>query len=332
MLKKLNNNFYKFLSYLAISNYISLNSFNSKNNFKIPLIFKIFQYLSLKKIFFFINKKRKQVGLQKDFLILLRKRKILVIDHIGKLAIHSFFSPIKKVYYELARNNFEQQFNNKNISFPRYSCRQHLGGILVVIEDKVSGVALSDCEQSVIDKFLYTYLNDIKNKIENDQNSNNSSDIYNVLHVAFLRLKKKLPVNSSLLKLYSICGEPFQKGEGYWPSNYCHGQTFPVNIFHCSSNQDKFYFIDFEPGLIGLGPYAYDLVFFILYASDLISENAMKNISKIMFSEKKSYYWAQYFLAQIIWWSRNRKLNDSQMKKIESRSLKTLSLINKTKD
>ena len=58
----------------------------------------------------------------------------------------------------------------------------------------------------------------------------------------------------------------------------------------------------------------------------------MKRITKNIFSEKEPYNWAQYFLAQIIWWSRKKKLNSSQLNKIESRSLKTLSLINETKE
>ena len=82
---------------------------------------------------------------------------------------------------------------------------------------------------------------------------------------------------------------------------------------------------------MGQGPYAYDFVFFVLYASDLISPNYMKKMAKIIFSEHKTHNWVQYFLAQIIWWSRNKSLNSSQLNKIELRSLKTLSLINKTK-
>ena len=41
-----------------------------------------------------------------------------------------------------------------------------------------------------------------------------------------------------------------------------------------------------------------DFVFFVLYASDLISDNCMKRITKNIFSEKEPYNWAQYFLAQ----------------------------------
>lgn len=331
MLRKLTNNYYKLMSYSAISRYFKSEIFNNENKKMLTLIFKILKFFNVKKKIPLFDQNEKEIT-SKDLSLFKRKRKILIIDHYRKIALHSFFSPFKKNLYDDARNSFEEQFRSKNILFPRYISEQNSGGILVVIEEKVPGVTLRECDQSIIDKFLDIYLNNFKKKTPNAVNSKDSQDIYNLLRSAFLRLHQKLPIDSSFLKLYSICGEPLKTEKGYWPTNYCHGQIFPINICYSKSDEDKFYLIDFEPGLIGLGPYAYDIVFFILYASDLISKNCMKRITKKIFSGKEFNNWSQYFLTQIIWWSRNRKLNDSQINKIEDRSLKTLNLINETQE
>ena len=98
----------------------------------------------------------------------------------------------------------------ESICFPRYACNQHLGGILVVAEERISGVALSDCEQLVIEKFLDTYLKNVNKNIPSESNSEADYSVYKLLHNASLRLKKTLPENSSFFKLSLICGEPFQ--------------------------------------------------------------------------------------------------------------------------
>ena len=64
-----------------------------------------------------------------------------------------------------------------------------------------------------------------------------------------------------------------------WPN-------FPINICYSKSDEDKYYVIDFEPGLIGIGPYAYDIAFFILYASDLISKIVLEELQKKFLLEK----------------------------------------------
>ena len=58
-----------------------------------------------------------------------------------------------------------------------------------------------------------------------------------------------------------LCEEPFQDEFSVWPSNYCHGQIFPLNIYYSNKSSEKYFFIDFEPKLVGLGPVAYDLIF-----------------------------------------------------------------------
>ena len=320
------------MSHLATSSYLASNLFLGENSVKAPLIFKIFRHFNIQKQIPLLDKNGDKVILKKGLSIFKRRRKTLVADCHSELMLHSFYSPFKKKLYEKARNTFEQQTQSKSIYFPRYACEQHLGGMLVVAEEKVPGVALSDCEQWVVEKFLDLYLDNVKKNLPAVLNSEDDRIVYNLLHSAALRLQKTLPIDSPFFKLSSICGEPFHNEKGYWPTHYCHGQIFPTNIFYRNIPKDRFYVIDFEPGLIGLGPYAYDFVFFVLYASDLISDNCMKRITKNIFSEKEPYNWAQYFLAQIIWWSRKKKLNSSQLNKIESRSLKTLSLINETKE
>ena len=80
---------------------------------------------------------------------------------------------------------------------------------------------------------------------------------------------------------------------------------------------------------MGVGPYAYDFTFFILYSLDLISSDYIKKIKENIFNKQEYLNWAQHFLAQIIWWSRNKSLNSAQLNKIESRSLIVLSFIKK---
>ena len=330
MLIKLKNIFYKLMSDLAISSYLPSNLFLGENSVKVPFLFKIIRKFNTQKQIPLLDKNSNKVILKKGLSIFKRKRKTLVADSNSELILHSFYLPFKKKLYEKARNDVEQQFQSENIFFPRYACKQHLGGILVVAEEKVPGVALSDCEQKVVEKFLDIYLDNVKRNIPAILNSETNRSVYNSLHFATLRLQRALPTNSSLSKLSSVCGEPFKNEKGYWPTNHCHGQFFVINILYCKSSKDKFYFIDFEPELMGQGPYAYDFAFFVLYASDLISPKYMEKMTKIIFNEQENYNWAQYFLAQIIWWSRNKSLNSSQLNKIELRSLKTLSLINKT--
>ena len=330
MLRKLKNDYYKLLSYSAISRYFKPEIFNNENKIMLNLILKIFNFFTTKKKNPVFDENRKTITSKNNFFFFKRKKKLVAIDHRRNIVLHSFFSPFKKKLYDDARNSFEGQIRSKNILFPRYMSEQNSGGILVVIEEKVPGVNLSECDQSVIDKFLDIYLDNFKKQVPIKNNSVNSQNIYNLLRTGLLRLNENLPKNSSFSKLYSICGEPFKTEKGYWPANYCHGQIFPINICYSKSDEDKYYVIDFEPGLIGIGPYAYDIAFFILYASDLISKNCIRRITKKIFIGKELNNWSQYFLTQIIWWSRNRKLNDSQINKIEDRSLKTLNLINET--
>jgi len=330
MLKKFVNNYYKLMSCLAISRYFESEIFKSEKITNFTLLLNILKFFSKKKKISLFKENEKKIISKKNLSLLKRKRKILAIDHYRNVVLHSFFSPFKKDFYDDARNSFEEQFRSKNILFPRYISEQNLGGILVVIEEKVPGAILSECDQLVIENFLDIYLNNFEKKIPNEVSLINSQNIYNLLRTAFLRLHQKLPINSSFLKLYSICGEPLNSEKGYWPSNYCHGQIFPINICYSKSDEDKFYLIDFEPGLIGLGPYAYDIVFFIFYASDLISKKCIKRITNKIFTGKNFSNWSKYFLTQIIWWSRNKKLEDSQINKIEYRSLKTLNLIKET--
>ena len=318
------------MSDLAICSYFPSNLFFGENRAKVSIIYKIFRKFTKYRQVPLLDKNGNRKTFKKGISIFKRKRKTIVADFDNELMLHSFYFPFKKNLYEKTRYAVEKQFISESICFPRYACNQHLGGILVVAEEKISGVALADCEQLVVEKFLDTYLDNVNKNIPSDLNSEADSSVYKLLHTASLRLKKTLPENSSFFKLSLICGEPFQNQKGYWPTSYCHGQVFPINILHNKSHKDKFYFIDFEPRLMGIGPYAYDFVFFVLYASDLISSSYTKKLTKTIFSEYKTHNWAQYFLAQIVWWSRNKSLNSKQLKKIELRSLKTLSLINET--
>ena len=188
MLSKIKITFYKLMSDFAISSYFSSNLFLGENPVKVSLIFRIFRKFTKHRQVPLLNKNGNRTILKKSLSIFKRKRKTLVADSDSELILHSFYSPFKKKLYEKARNDVEQQFQSENIFFPRYACKQHLGGILVVAEEKVPGVALSDCEQWVVEKFLDTYLDNIKKNIPAVLNSETDRSVYNLLHTAALRL------------------------------------------------------------------------------------------------------------------------------------------------
>ena len=329
MLIRLKNIFSKFKSYLPILSYLPINFFSNKNLKDIPILIKIINPFVKVKLLPKLDKNGDKIKLTKDLLISERKRKILVEDLHHELILHSFQSPVKKYDYINTRNNIEYQLRSENFNFSKYECIQHYNDMLVVIEKKVPGVSLYDCDPKIVENFLDIFMKNLQTKTQSTLNTNNGNMVYNLLQSQTLLLLEKLPVNSSFSKLYTLCERPFLNEKDHWPAQYNHGQLLPPNILYDIKNKDRFYFIDFEPKLMGIGPYAYDFTFFILYSLDLISPNYIKKIKENIFNKQEYLNWAKHFLAQVVWWSRNKSLNFSQLNKIESRSSIVLSFIKK---
>ncbi|WP_435116881.1 hypothetical protein ACIJYF_00750 [Candidatus Pelagibacter bacterium nBUS_49] len=319
MLERFKNILNRFITYLVISSYLPKNLFLSKSFSNVPLIFKFIRFFINKRI----NPSTKKMK-NENINILKRKRKVLLLDDLNELVIHSFFFPFDKNLYNKTREEIVKQFRSKKICNTDYVSEQFFGKTLLVTERKISGSVLTNCEQRVIEKFL----NYLAEDLLVDENCKQDEGVYTTLHNTFIKLKKKLSKESKFHKLSQLCNDPFDNKQGLWPSQYCHGQILPNNVISSNTNNDQFYLIDFEPKLMGKGPYAYDLIFFILYSSDLISAKYKNNLIKTFFNPTKKHLWCKNFLAQIIWWSRNKVLNSNQIFKIELRSSIVLDLIN----
>lgn len=260
-----------------------------------------------------------------------RKRKMLVVDEQNELMLHCFFAPHEKHKYKSERDSFESQSRTDLFRYPRFACEKKFGRLLVVAEEKVTGVSLEDSHQDVVEKFLDSFIGDTQKNWPAASKAYDGEAIHKILHIATVRLKESLATTSPFFVLYAICGNPYDNKKGYWPSQSCHGQALPVNILY-NNKKGHFCFIDFEPELMGRGPYAYDFCFFVLYSMNLISESYVEKLRAMLSREHGRYEWARHFLAQIVWWSCNRGLDSGQLSKIEARSRIALSLIDVTRE
>ena len=120
MLRKLKNDYYKLLSYSAISRYFKPEIFNNENKIMLNLILKIFNFFTTKKKNPVFDENRKTITSKNNFFLFKRKRKLVAIDHRRNIVLHSFFSPFKKKLYDDSRNSFEGKIRYKNILFHRY--------------------------------------------------------------------------------------------------------------------------------------------------------------------------------------------------------------------
>jgi len=216
MLRQLKNTFSKFKSYLPILNYVPVNFFFNKNLKDIPIFIKIINCFIKVKLLPKLNKNGDKIKLTKDLLIIERRRKILVEDLHHGLILHSFHSPIKKYDYINTRNNIEHQLGSENFNFSIYECIQHFNNMLVVVEKKLPGVSLYDCEQKIVENFLDIFMKNIKKKMTSTIDINDGNKVYNLLRSQTLLLKKKFPVNSSFSKLYTLCERPFLNEKDHW--------------------------------------------------------------------------------------------------------------------
>ena len=76
---------------------------------------------------------------------------------------------------------------------------------------------------------------------------------------------------------------------------------------------------------MGEAPFAYDYCFFILYKTEILSLDYKMKLKKELSNFLDKYKFQKAFLAQILWWSRNRPLNNNQILKINKRSKSALS-------
>ena len=202
--------------------------------------------------------------------------------------------------YVYNRTNLEKEYCSSTIKFPEYKCSQNIFNRLVVVENKVPGEALYKCTNKVIENFIDIFTDKVKKQIITNYKSKEGYEVYNILFNQNLLFQNILPKNSSYYKLNEICNKPFSHKSGYCLTQFNHGQLLPPNVYFYDKKPSEFYFIDFEPKLIGIGPYAYDLIFFIIYSIDLISNNYLIKIKENFFNEKEYEKWTQYFLAQIL--------------------------------
>ena len=175
-----------------------------------------------------------------------------------------------------------------------------------------------------MEKFLDIYLDEIKINWINSKKEIPQQSVYKDLHSSFLRLRQVLKPDSPFFELYEVCDKPFDKKDNIWPIAHCHGQTLPINIIY-NEIIDKYYFIDYEPENMGEAPFAYDYCFFILYKTEILSLDYKMKLKKELSNFLDKYKFQKAFLAQILWWSRNRPLNNNQILKINKRSKSALS-------
>ena len=316
-------------SYHILSTYVVLSKYLPRlmagNQAGIPIFVKISSLLRSQKPLPKFQENGPVVMLSTDSVFLERKRKLMVIDENKKAVLHVFMTPHDMSRYILNRNVFVSSNSSQFFCFPKYACIIDSSSYLVVAEEKIAGVPLDSCDYDKVGKFIDIWLEVEKRKWKIPQETEDTRLVFQELRGAANRLKQRLSHNSPFLKLYNCCGRPFDEDEGKWPIAPSHGQTLPMNILYSLDN-DQYCFIDYEPALMGYGPYGYDFAFFVLYADDLISSEYMYKLKMRFSADCRAQDWAKHFLAQIIWWSKNRKLDQRQLAKINKRSLTALAL------
>jgi len=311
-----------FRAYGLISKYLPRAVSYEKGNYTILL--KIISSLSRQKSLINFNGDDSCIKLSSDVQFFMRKRKALVCDDRQKVMLHAFIHPFSAAEYRKNREVFAIEVHRSSFYMPRYSCNED-GSYLVVLEEKIRGISLDECNCDIVGVFLDLWVEGLRAKMLDSQNIELEQTIYARLRGAFLSLKKAMSEDSPLFKLYTACGRPFEEQEGSWPVSFCHGQTLPVNILY-DQETNKYWFIDYEPALMGCAPFAYDINFFILYSDGLISPEQKLRLKELLSSDLRGQMWHTHMLAQIVWWSRDRKLNQQRVEKINKRSLIALSL------
>ena len=320
---KLKSAYLLFRTYIFISKYLPRSIFD--NHADMPWLLKIISLLRAQKPLPYFQENGSSVMLSTDSVYMERKRKMMVIDEKEKAVLHVFKSLHGVSEYENNRNAFVSSSGSPYFRFPTYACNTDASSHLVVVEEKITGVSLNRCDDDTVGDFLDIWFEVEKRKWKLPQDTEGARFVYDELRRSAYKLEKQLSPDSPFFKLYSECGRPFDEVEGTWPIAFCHGQTVPVNILY-SQEDGQYCFIDYEPKLMGCAPYGYDFAFFVLYSDDLISSEYKTKLKTIFSAGCHVQDWKKHFLAQIVWWAKDRALNQRQVKKINKRTLTTLDL------
>jgi hypothetical protein len=313
-----------FCVYILISKYLTRVVYSKKNN--APIFLKMIAALSGQKSIPNFQDGRSLMKLSSNFHFMMRKRKALLYDESNEMMLHAFIQPHSSVEYKKNRDAFASETESDLFCFPKYACSNDDSPFLIVFEERLPGASLEKCGAERIGDFIDVWINFSEKKHAVSQDIGLNRSIYSRLRDAALRLKHDLGSDSPFFQLYSVCGSPFEEKEGAWPVSFCHGQTLPANILYSFEN-NQYCFIDYEPDLMGSAPCAYDIAFFILYSYSLMSPEYKARLKNRLSGELQGHKWQKHFLAQIVWWSRERLLNPGQVRKINERSLNALSLI-----
>lgn len=311
-------------AYMIVSKYLPRSIVENYGG--MPGLLKVISLLRAQKPLPQFQENGSSVMLSTDLVYMERKRKLMVIDENEKAVLHIFKSPHDTSEYKYNRNAFMSLSGSQYFRFPAYACNTDASSHLIVAEEKIPGVSLNTCDYDTVGNFLDIWFEVQKRNWEPPlQDTKDTRFAYYELRIAAHKLKQELSSDSPFIKLYTDCGRPFDEVEGAWPISFCHGQALPVNILYSQEN-DQYGFIDYEPELMGYAPYGYDIAFFVLYSDDLMSSEYKTKLKTVFAAECKAQDWAKHFLAQIIWWSKDRGLNQQQVEKINKRSLTTMAL------
>ena len=201
-------------AYLLSSKYLP--RFNHDTN--VPIFLKILSYLAIKKTLPSLDEKIQNRSISNKYNFMRRKRKILIDDEINELIVHIFFSDLNINEYQKKRDLFKLQIKSKNFCAPKYSVILNSLNLLAIVEKKISGVSLNNCDHYYLEKFLDNYLDEIKANWIYSQNSKSGKLVYETLSSSFEKIKKVLKPDSPFFNLYNFCGEPFDKKEGFLAS------------------------------------------------------------------------------------------------------------------
>jgi len=316
----------KIKAYYLAAKYLPRISYNAS----LPSFMRILAFFTSQEpinIFFRNNEK---ITISRNYKFSIRKRKILIEDKENNLVLHIFLYNYQANKYKQNRDTFVQSLKSNNFTAPKYIIISNSSNLNVVIEELVSGVSLDLAKNDILEKFVDIFLDTIQMNTKTSDNIAKEQHTYLELKKTYQRIKKIMGLESFFFKLYYLCDFPFEKDYGVWPVSYCHGQVFPGNIIY-NKQSDKYYFIDYETEDIGYGPYAYDYCFFILYGFNYLSSDYRLKLKDIFSVDFKNYQLQKAFLAQIIWWSRNKNLTPDQIIKINKRSQMALSFFNNKK-
>ena len=323
--KRIKRTYLFFRPYMTASKYLP--GFFFMRHTEIPAALKIFSCLTAQKPLAHFKESSSVLMLSADSRVIERKRKLMVVDESQKVVFHIFNNPYDQKKYKKNRDAFVASMQFKPFSFPMYKCVEEKSECLAVAEQMVQGVSLQALEQKGVERFIETWLGGFNNSFFPLNEKEDQRLLYSQLRDWRIRLQRLLGPSSSFSRLYEFCGKPLENEGGVWPITYCHGQTVPVNILH-NPDEEKYYFIDYEPKYMGLGPFGYDFIFFLLYSENIISDNFKYQLKRCLHHDMVNLSWASAFLSQIIWWCRDKsELNSDRMEKIENRSRFALSLL-----